>query len=168
MVKQGNTILLDTTAIVEAHKCKCWNALVKCFRIETVDKCIEECGTGNTGRRDRVPIDVQNLVKVITVHHVERHAFVAVALKSPRFSLLDPGEQEVLAYAYTGYAPEVTWYISSQDGGCVRAGYELGLLDKFISFEEITQAVGLDLTLKYNYTEKWLQDIRTKIQLEQV
>lgn len=168
MVKHGDIILLDTTAIIGAHKYKCWDAIVKCFRLETVDKCIEECGTGDTRRRDRVPIDVQNLAKQMTVHHVEQSSLVVAALKSPRFSLVDPGEREILAHAFTKYRAEDIWYVSSQDIGCVHAGNELGFLERFISFEEMTRALGLGLSLKHNYTEKWLQDIRTKIKLEQL
>ena len=168
MVKLGDVILLDTTAIIEAHKYNCWNAIVKNYHIETVDKCIEECGTGDMRRRDRVPIDVEELRRELVIHQVSELSIAATALKSSAFSLLDPGEREVLAHAYTKYRAEDIWYVSSQDGGCVRAGYELGLLDRFVSFEEMTQAAGLRLTLKYNYTEKWLQNIRTEIKLGQL
>lgn len=168
MVKHGDVILLDTTAIIEAHKHRCWNAIANFFRLETVEKCIEECGTGDTKRRDKVPIDVPGLRKEVIVHRVEKSALISAAPESPLFSTIDFGEQEVLAFAFTGYQTSDVWYISSQDRGCIRAGHELGLLERFISYEKMTRSVGLDLSVKHNFTDAWLRDIRTTIKLEQL
>jgi hypothetical protein len=42
MIRPGENVLLDTTAIIEAHRQGVWEPLVNGFRLATVEKCIEE------------------------------------------------------------------------------------------------------------------------------
>lgn len=166
MIQRGDIILLDTTAIIEAHRVRGWGAIIKCFRIETVGKCVEECGTGDPSRRTRVPVDVIALSSKVRVHTVPKSYMIDTALQCPRFSMIDPGEREVLAQALCGYDQAAVWYVSTQDGGAVRVGSELGILDRFVSLEEMTKIAGVRAELKNNFTEKWLSGVRTKIKLE--
>jgi hypothetical protein len=46
MIRPGENVLLDTTAIIEAHRQGVWEPLVNGFRLATVEKCIEEIDTG--------------------------------------------------------------------------------------------------------------------------
>jgi len=39
-MKRGNRILIDTNAILEAHRVGCWKALCGFFSMETVEWCI--------------------------------------------------------------------------------------------------------------------------------
>ena len=43
-------VLIDTNAIIEVHRVKCWNNLTSSFIMETVDECIIESGTGDSTR----------------------------------------------------------------------------------------------------------------------
>lgn len=44
MIRPGENVLLDTTAIIEAHRQGVWEPLVNGFRLATVEKCIEDAG----------------------------------------------------------------------------------------------------------------------------
>jgi hypothetical protein len=45
----------------------------------------------------------------------------------------------------------------------VRAGNELGLLDKFVSLEALARVVGMTPQFKNHFTERWLSALRTEI-----
>lgn len=45
----------------------------------------------------------------------------------------------------------------------------MGLLDRFVSLEEMAEAVGRKrLPLPWQYTRKWLSDVRTACRLEEL
>jgi len=54
---KGDIVLTDTNVIIEAHRTKCWRAVVNAFKVETVEKCCEEAATGDKRRADYVVID---------------------------------------------------------------------------------------------------------------
>lgn len=56
MIRPGENVLLDTTAIIEAHRQGVWESLVKGFRLVTVEKCIEEVDTGNLLGGERLEV----------------------------------------------------------------------------------------------------------------
>jgi len=58
MIRPGENVLLDTTAIIEAHRQGIWEPLVHGFRLATVEKCIEEVDTGNLVAGERLEIGV--------------------------------------------------------------------------------------------------------------
>lgn len=157
MLTSGTVILVDTTLIIEAHKVGCWKALVNHFRIETVEKCAEECATGDPLRRDRVEIDPALLQRQVKIHKVPPSSFVSASLRSRTFPNLDPGERELLAYAFNR-SDDDAWLLSSQDRACIRVGFELGLIDRFVSLEKMARSVGLNrIALKDHFTEQWLK-----------
>ena len=80
MVKRGDLILLDTSAIIEANKLKFWNALEKGFQLETVQKCIDEIKARNFRGGTRLTIDISRLKRGIIVREVNREILTAAVL----------------------------------------------------------------------------------------
>lgn len=152
--------MLDANVIIEAHRTKCWNALVQSYRIETVQECCVEVATGDRRRPGYVEVNIEEFRRVVAVHNVsvEEIAQVEVRLSEP--GLVDPGEKELLAHALgkTG-----VWHVSASDRGAVVAGHELGLLDRFISLEALARVLGIKPQFKNHFTEKWLSALRTDI-----
>lgn len=58
----------------------------------------------------------------------------AVLSSEGKLQILHAGEKELLAYATNVSG---IFYISSQDRACVRVGAKMGLLDRFVSLEEL-------------------------------
>jgi len=85
-------------------------------------------------------------------------------LQYPGAADLDAGEKELLAYAIT--LKEKTYFISSSDRACVRAGLMLDMLDSFISLEELVQDAGLKVQLNYQFSKSWLNMAKTELKLE--
>jgi hypothetical protein len=133
----------------------------------TVEKCIEETDTGNLVGGERLEIDTGRLRQEITVCHVDDATMAAAVLSSEgKLQILHAGEKELLAYATS--VSEIL-YISSQDRACVKVGAKMNLLDRFISLEEMAEAVGRKrLSLPRQYTKKWLSDVRTACRLEEL
>jgi hypothetical protein len=165
-MKSGDIVLADSTVIIQAHKVRCWPQLADYFRMETVETCVTECATGDLRRGDRVKIEVEAMRRQMTIHKAVDSDFVRAALVSMRFETLDDGEKELMAYAY-GHADDL-WFLSSQDGACVRVGHELGLLDRFVSFEELVTALGLRIECRKQFSKKWLERLRTQLKLEDI
>jgi hypothetical protein len=57
MIRPGENVLLDTTAIIEAQRQGIWEPIVNGFHLATVEKCIEEIDTGNLVAGERLEID---------------------------------------------------------------------------------------------------------------
>jgi hypothetical protein len=70
-MSKGATVLLDTNAIIEAHRSGCWRAVVDAFRVETVEKCCEEAATGDKRRPGYVKVDVVAMRKLVVINPVE-------------------------------------------------------------------------------------------------
>lgn len=167
MIRPGENVLLDTTAIIEAHRQGIWEPIVNGFRLATVEKCIEEIDTGNLVAGERLEIDTGRLRMEMTVCQVDDATMAAAVLSSEgKLQILHDGEKELIAYATNVNG---IFYISSQDRACVRVGAKMGLLDRFVSLEEIAEAVGRKrLPLPWHYTKKWLSDVRTACRLEEL
>jgi hypothetical protein len=160
MIARGDIVLLDTNVIIEAHRARCWKSLAQFFRLETVEECCVETATGNRRRRDYVPVDVEALREQMVVHTVSSSQLAQTEVRLPGPDLLDPGEKHLLAHAL---AKPGAWYLSASDRAAVRAGNELGFLERFVSLEALARAVGMTPQFKNHFTEKWLSALRTDI-----
>nr|WP_281720301.1 hypothetical protein [Nitrosomonas nitrosa] len=160
MITKGDIVLVDTNIIIEAHRAKCWKAVVNAFKIQTVEKCCEEAATGDKRSADHVAIDVEEMKKVVAVHSVELADLALMETELAEPDRIDIGEKHLLAHALgrTG-----VWYLSASDRAAVKAGSELKLLEKFVSLETLANAVGMSPQLKKHFTEKWLSALRTEI-----
>ena len=156
-------VLIDTNAIIEAHRVKCWNNLASFFQMETVDECIVELGTGNSMRDDYVKIDIEHFRKTILTHKTTEIEKVSLALKYGNHDLLDPGEKYLMAYALN---KKDIWVLCSPDKACVRAMFALNFKNRTISLQKLIEETGLKINkfnLKKQYTENWLVDFRTNL-----
>ena len=159
MVHEGSHVLLDTMIIIEAHGVGCWRALLSHYRLDTVQKCMEECATGNQMRRECIPVDVRELQADISPKPVSTKDIAQFTLKYPGSVDLDAGERELMAYALT--LESSSYFICSSDRACLRAGFTLGMKDSFVSLEELVEGTGERAQLKRHFTKSWLQQGRT-------
>jgi hypothetical protein len=160
MIARGDIVLLDTNVIIEAHRTRCWKALAQSFRLETVEECCVEAATGDRRRSDYVPVNMEAISSQIVVHAVGRAQLAQTEMRLSRPDLLDPGEKHLLAHALEKPG---AWYLSASDRAAVRAGNELGFLERFVSLEALARAVGITPQFKNHFTEKWLSALRTDI-----
>jgi len=145
-------VLLDTMAIVEAHRVACWNGLTGYFSAETVEECVVESATGNENSRCPIPVDLDTLRTRVTVHPVSDEMLAALRLAA-KGVFLDAGEEHLLAF--TAASSDV-YVICSADGACMRVAKALGILDRLVSLETVAEKVGhRGLPLRVNFTEKW-------------
>lgn len=89
MIRPGENVLLDTTAIIEAHRQGIWEPIVNGFRLATVEKCIEEVDTGNLVAGERLEIDTGRLRMEMTV----RYPSIPVGPSRPRADPKKPGTE---------------------------------------------------------------------------
>lgn len=160
MITKGDIVLVDTNIIIEAHRAKCWKAVVNAFKIQTVEKCCEEAATGGKRRADYVTINVEEIKKVVVVHPVGLVELAQIETQLAEPDRIDIGEKHLLAHALSQSG---VWYLSASDRAAVKAGSELKLLDKFVSLETLAKAVGMFPQFKNHFTEKWLSALRTEI-----
>lgn len=164
MVNEGSRVLLDTMIIIEAHGAGCWRALLGHYRLDTVQKCMEECASGDQMRRAYVPIDVHELQVDISPKPVAPKDLVKFTLQYQGAMDLDEGERELMAYALT--LESGSYFICSSDRACLRAGFTLGMKDLFVSLEELIDGTGERIQLKRHFTKSWFQQARTDLLLE--
>ena len=162
MTAKGDIVLVDTNVIIEAHRAKCWRAIINFFRVETVEKCCEEAATGDKRRADYVAVDVEEMKKAVAVHAVSLMELAEIETRLAEPDRIDMGEKHLLAHAI---AKPGAWYLSASDRAAVKAGNELRLLDRFVSLEALARAVGISTPLKRHFTEDWLRALRTEILL---
>lgn len=158
MIKNGEIVLADTTMLIEAYELKTLNAILGNYKLETVEICWEEFCTG-----DKSPpkIDLDKISKRLTIRKVSQREYVEAALKSPHFQHIDRGEKQLLAHANSRQGE---WRITSQDTACVRVGYELGIIDRFVSLQEMIESVGVKkANLREHFTKNWLTEVRTRL-----
>ena len=156
-------VLIDTNAIIEAHRVKCWNNLTSFFIMETVDECIMESGTGDSTREDYINVDVEHLRKSMLIHKTTQLEKAGFSLKYENADLLDMGERCLMAYAL---AKKDAWILCSPDKACVQAMCTLNFKNRTISLQELIDETGLNskkLKLKEQYTKKWLKNYRLEL-----
>lgn len=163
-MKQNERVLIDTNAIIEAHRLNCWSNLISFFTIETVDMCARECATGQQ-HRTYVQIDTNALRQSISVHDVTNAMRLELICREPSAVDLDDGEKDLLAFAMT--LPPDAFLICSPDKACMMVAARLALIDQLVSLQKLADQVGQGrLPFRQNYTEQWHRRQCTAIQLE--
>lgn len=162
MVKPQSHVLVDTNVIIESHRIGCWKTLINHFAVDTVEKCVEECATGNQRGFNPVPVDVAALVNDVKPKKVGQQELNALTVRYSEAQYLDPGERHLLAYAMT---LENVFLVCSPDKMCVIAGAKLGILDSFISLEELAEKAGARAQLRDNFKARFMERVRTDIKL---
>jgi hypothetical protein len=130
--------------------------------MDTVDKCIEECETGNQRSFNPVPVDVAGLLKGMQPKKIGQKELNALTLCYSDAIYLDPGERHLLAYALT---IKNAFLVCSPDKMCIIAGARLGILESFISLEELCNSAGARVSLRSNFKTRFMEQVRTDIKL---
>ena len=158
---RGAQVFVDTNVIFEAHRSNCWSGLIGYYQIHTVEKCIEECGTGNDGKH-AVTLDLSALRTRATICQVPQDRLVHLAIQLHGIAL-DDGEAELLAYVCKQPG---AWLLCSPDKAAIRAAASLGMLDRVVALEEMTATAGLHPDLRKQFQTVWLTSFRTALALE--
>lgn len=154
-MNKNDRVLMDSNAIIEAHRLHCWSNLFAFFSIETVDMCARECASGSRQLyREYVPVNTRALREKIVVHEVADAMRCELVCREPSAIDLDDGEKDLLAFATT--LPSNVFLICSPDKACMKVAAKLGLLNRLISLQALADRVGQgNLAFKRNYTERW-------------
>lgn len=163
MTKPHSHVLVDTNVIIEIHRLGCWRTIASHFDLDTVEKCVEECETGNLTRSGMIPVDTAVLKKDLKPKIVSEKDLVSLVLSCSEAAYLDAGEKNLLAYART---LKEEYLICSPDKKFISVGLEIGILDSFVSLEELLETAGVRAQLRYNFTRRWMEKVRTDLRLE--
>ncbi len=164
-MNKGDRVLIDSNAIIEAHRTRCWPNLIAFFSVETVDMCARECASGKQLHRHYVPVDTNALRENIPTHEVSDAMRLELICKEPSAADIDDGEKDLLAFAIT--LPPNAFLICSPDKACMCVAARLGLIDRLVSLQALAERVGRgNLSFRQNYTENWHRKQRTTIQLD--
>jgi hypothetical protein len=165
-MNKDDRVLMDSNAIIEAHRTRCWTNLLAFYSIETVDMCARECASGTQQlHRNYVPVDTNALRENIATHKVTDAMRLQLVCREPTAADIDDGEKDLLAFAMT--LPSDVFLICSPDKACMKVAAKMGLLERLVSLQELANRVGRGkLNFKRNYTEKWHQQQCSAIRLE--
>ena len=166
MARPQRPILIDTNAIIEAHRVKGWPALVRNYHVETVEDCVTETQTGFQNRSPEQQIDAQVLrAALAAVHCVGDKERAILALKIQGI-YLDLGEESLWAHALGRDEP---WVLCGPDTASIRAGVRLGFHDRLVALESLFNDIGHEpkVPLRDAYTRKWLQKTIGKLVCEE-
>ena len=165
MPRRSGPVLVDTNVILECHRTGCWRALAGGYRIETVEKCVEETQTGRQRRRPEHQIDEAalrgSLAGVIAVTDAERAGAV---VKDPHIAVLDAGERDLWAHALTR---RDDWALCGPDKASLRLGVRLSFRDRLVSLEGLLNDAGHRprTPLRAQYTALWLANCLNELVL---
>ena len=158
-------VLVDTNAIIEAHRTRSWRALCGAWRVETVEACVAETQTGFQLRRKEEAIDAAALRQSLAaVHSVSVRQRAELALRKGRIAL-DEGEEALWAHAL---GRDDAWLLCGPDKASLRCGIRLGHGDRLVSLEALLQSAGhRPSRLRPAYTRKWHERVMGQIRLEE-
>jgi hypothetical protein len=158
MPRHRGPVLVDTNAILEAHRVGSWRALASGYGVETVEACVTETQTGFQRRRPEQQIDPGALrTSLAAVHDLDDAARAVVAVQASDIAL-DIGEQSLWAHALTR---SDSWVLCGPDRASMRFGVRLGFRERLVALEWLLESVGHRPreTLKAAYTTKWLEKV---------
>lgn len=134
-------ILVDTNAIIEAVRTRCWNALTGSLTVESVAECSREALAGSI---ETIPgyilVTRGDLDRMNAVHEVTPTVRATFKIAYDQADALDAGEQDLLAHAHVN--ARIPWQLCSPDKAAIRAAVRLGLGDRLVSLEELASRVG--------------------------
>jgi hypothetical protein len=159
--------LSATNVAIECHRLGCWKAASSGLAVVTVEKVIEECGTGGGRREGYVEIDPSLMTQNIQILTVSRQELTDLRLQLAGRVSLDAGEEHLLAKVIKSKS---RWRICSPDNALIRACWLLRHLDNVVSLEALLEQIGFRARtpLGLQYTAKWLSQKRTELLLEEL
>jgi len=164
-IKRDDIIFLDTNAIIEAERAGILKALTGNFnKLSTVNKCVQELDNGDKADPDYIQVDTKFISEKFSLKTVTQKEIAELLLKLDNEIALDPGEKELLAHVNRQTIK--IFFICSPDRACIKAANKLGLLDKVISLEDLTDASGIKkVNLRNHFSKRWLSARKTDIAL---
>lgn len=165
---RSRVILVDTNAIIEAVRSRCWNAITgaAALALETVEECRDEAQRGNHSRPGYVPVSDTQLARLHAVHGVTELERVTFTIAYPDAEGMDLGERDLFAHAFArAQRGDDVWVVCSPDKASILAAVTLGWADRVVSLEDIARSVGARPTLAEHFGEAWLSATRTAIRL---
>lgn len=146
-------ILIDTNAILEAHRTNTWKCITRDWSIETCETCIEE-SLRRPMKQSYIPVSGESLREGIrTRHDVNDLERTQLALDYPNSAVLDKGERDLMTLLLS---KKDTFSICSPDKTAMRFAIEVGLGERLICFESLLKKCGKPaFTLREQYTLDW-------------
>lgn len=166
MTQPEEPILIDTNTIIEAHRVKSLEILVRNYHIETVEDCMTETQTGFSNRPEKQQIDARALrSSLAVVHLVEDKEKAELALRIQGIHL-DDGEEALWAHALTRGD---TWLLCGPDTASIHAGVRLGFRERLTTLESLFNGIGHNprIPLRDAYTKRWLRRALNSLVLEE-
>ncbi|MEQ1511478.1 MAG: hypothetical protein ABL934_02235 [Lysobacteraceae bacterium] len=163
-------VLVDTCIIIEAFRTQCWTALCHTFSVETVEKCVEECATGDPYDTKRTIVRRPTLLASLAcVHAVSVTDLLNLSDQVKGLPAIDDGERHMMAWLHANQPVDVALLLSTSDRAAIRAANALGLLAQVSSLESLGKTAGVDKAqlskLKEHFSEQWLSSARLKIKM---
>jgi hypothetical protein len=88
----GSRVFVDTNVLLPAFPAGAWSRFASAYRVETVEKCIEETQTGDPLTPARVNIPLIELKRGLpTIHSLSKNDLASFLLKYPKLQTLDAG-----------------------------------------------------------------------------
>lgn len=157
-MQRGQIVLVDTNIVIEAFRSRCWKTIANYYRIETVEKCLEEVSTGDRLRPGYVEVDPALLEEKLVVNRVSTKELASLALACPDADALDAGERHLFAHAHKR---SDAWIATCADRAAVKIAFMLGWEERVFSLEALARPTGARPALKRHFTEHWLSQVRT-------
>jgi hypothetical protein len=155
-----DVVLVDTTLLIEAHRTGCLAGLTTGYRIQTVEKCVEETQNGATTRTLAQQINEMLLRTQLDAVHTVTDADRArvVALGGP---IIDEGERDLWAHAL---GRTDAWVLCGPDRASMRFGVRANQRDRLVALEPLLKAIGHTPkeALREHYGQAWLDEVVNK------
>ena len=165
-MKHRGTVLVNTNAILEAHRVRAWRTLTGNYPVKTVENCVTETQTGFQQRPRERQIDVRDLrARLAAVHSVSKQNRAELELQVPHIHL-DFGEAALWAHAIKR---QDDWVLCGPDKASMRCGIRLGHRERLTSLERLLRDAGHrpKISLRNAYTQRWLNRTLNELALEE-
>lgn len=164
-------VLVDTCIIIEAFRTHCWTALCHTYSVETVEKCVEECATGDPFDPKRTIVPRPTLMASLACCHVVSSTdLFNLSDQVSGLPAIDDGERHMMAWLHANQPVDAALLLSTADRAAIRAAHVLGLLAQVSSLETLGKSAGVDKVqlskLKDHFKEQWLSSARLKIKMD--
>ncbi|MFN3635163.1 MAG: hypothetical protein ACK4UZ_05470 [Rhizobium rhizophilum] len=159
-MRAGDVVLVDTTLLIEAHRTDCLAALAVGYRLQTVEKCVEETQNGTVTRSLTDRMDETLLRRQLdAVHSVTDHDRARVAAVGG--PVIDDGERDLWAHALGRID---TWILCGPDRASMRFGVRANQRDRLVALEPLLKVIGHTPkeALREHYRQPWLDDVINK------
>lgn len=164
MLRRGDIVFIDTTAIAAAHDVKAWAALCHGFKLVTAALCVEEATRPNRFGETLVSKPSEVLAGELDTRPVDDALRFNLIERLGDAIALDAGERDLLALAVAEGSR--VWCFCGPDKATLRALHYLGWADRMVSLEEMMSVVGHSAKhLEPQQTKRWLEEKRTKLKL---